>query len=131
MLEGYKQVKANYDPKRINRVLLLSDGLAGSGITDRTALRQIVKDKNNTDNITISSFGIGADFNDLMMTDLAEYGSGNYYFIENSHQIQDIFSRELNNISSVVAQNTKIRVQFPQQYLEVAQVYGFPYQIKK
>lgn len=130
MLEGYEQVKTNYDPNRINRVLLLSDGLANQGVRDRIALRQIAKNKNNTDNITISTFGIGADFNELIMTDLAEQGSGNYYFIEKSNQIQDIFNRELNNINSVVAQNSKIQVKFPTQYLQIAQVHGFPYQVK-
>lgn len=127
MLEGYNQVKSTYDPKRVNRVLLLSDGLANQGITDQAELQKIAQQKNREEGITLSTFGIGADFNEILMTNLAEYGSGNYYFIESAEKIPEIFAKELKGLLSVVAQNSKIEIEFPSDYLSVAKVYGFPH----
>jgi Ca-activated chloride channel homolog len=130
MLEGYHQAKTTYNAQRINRVLLLSDGLANQGITDESTLKQIAKQKNQEDHITLSAFGVGADFNELLMTNLAEYGSGNYYFIDSPDKIPAIFAKELQGLLSVVAQNTSLHVRFPNRNLAVSQVFGFPGEVK-
>ncbi len=108
MLEGYNQVHTTHDKKRVNRVLLLSDGLANQGITDPKILQQMAREKNQTEGMTLSTFGVGEDFNELLMTGLAEYGSGNYYFIDSPDKIPTIFAKELQGLLSVVAQNTNI-----------------------
>lgn len=131
MLEGYSQVKSTYDKKRVNRVLLLSDGLANRGITDRNELQKIAQQKNREEGITLSTFGVGADFNEILMTNLAEYGSGNYYFIESADKIPEIFAQELKGLLSVVAQNSKVSIEFPNQNLQVNKVYGFPYKVNQ
>jgi Ca-activated chloride channel family protein len=127
MLEGYAQVKSTYLSKNVNRVLLLSDGLANEGITDPLKLHQIVKQRSTEDGISISTFGVGADFNEDLMTDLAEYGNGNYYFINSSDKIPEIFAKELKGLLSVVAQNSKLRIKYPGYNLKLNKVYGYPY----
>lgn len=127
MLEGYHQVKTTYSPKHVNRVLLLSDGLANVGITENEKLREIVKKKNAEDGISISTFGVGTGFNEDLMTELAEYGSGNYYFIASADQIPDIFAKELKGLLSVVAQNAKLEVNYPSSKLALRKVYGYPF----
>ncbi|MDJ1483464.1 VWA domain-containing protein [Cytophagaceae bacterium YF14B1] len=130
MLEGYAQVHKTQQRNYVNRVLLLSDGLANQGITDEKVLQQLARQKNNEDNMTLSAFGVGADFNELLMTNLAEYGSGNYYFIDSPDKIPSIFAKELHGLLSVVAQNTLLRIKFPSQNLSVNKMFGYQGQVK-
>ena len=129
MLEGYAQAKTTYDPKMVNRVLLLSDGLANVGITENDKIMQIAKQKTREEGISVSTFGIGADFNELLMTGIAENANGNYYFIDSPDKIPAIFAQELKGLLSVVGQNLKLKVTFPQE-LRLEKVFGFPYQIQ-
>lgn len=129
MLEGFGQVKNTYEKNYVNRVLLLSDGLANVGITDKEELIKIVKEKFKNDNIALSSFGVGLDFNEDLMTNLSEHGRGNYYFIDKSENIPDIFKKELKGLLSVIAQNTTVEIEYPKDYLELDK--SFAYEIDK
>jgi Ca-activated chloride channel family protein len=129
MFEGYDQVNGSYSRGYVNRVLLLSDGLANRGVTDRYKLADIVRDKNRRDGVTISTFGVGNDFNENLMADIADYGKGNYYYIRNSSDIPEIFASELKGIRNLVGQGTKMRVKFPSRYLSLAKVFGYPYEL--
>lgn len=125
MLEGYSQVKSTMLEKAVNRILLLSDGLANQGITDQEELQKICRAKFDQEKMAISTFGIGSDFNEDLMTNLAEYGRGNYYFISAADDIPQIFKQELDGLLSVVAQNTHLKINFPVNMLDLQKVYGY------
>lgn len=129
MFEGYDQVEDSYSRGYVNRVLLLSDGLTNRGITDREELTMKVREKNRKDGITLSTFGVGNDFNENLMADIADYGKGNYYYIKNSSDIPEIFASELKGIRNLVGQGTKIKIKFPQKYLSLNKVFGYPYEV--
>ncbi len=142
MLEGYSQVKNGRKGSLINqlieivktaqkesfvnRVLLLSDGLANVGVTDLAQLQMIAQKKFREEQIGLSTFGVGADFNEELMTNLAEYGGANYYFIEKPDSIPQIFAKELSGLLAVIAQNTQVSVKFDSQYAKCTKVYGYP-----
>ncbi|MEZ4888885.1 MAG: VWA domain-containing protein [Chitinophagales bacterium] len=126
MLEGYNQVKNTQQSGFVNRTLLLSNGLANQGITEPDRLQQIAQKKFRDQGIALSTFGVGADFNELLMTQLSEFGGANYYFIEKPDQIPQIFAKELEGLLSVVAQNTKLTLQFPNSHFRPKKVYGYP-----
>ena len=89
----------------------------------------MVKDKNRRDGITISTFGVGNDFNENLMADIADYGKGNYYYINNSEDIPGIFAQELKGINNLMGQGTKVKVKFPTKYLALSKVFGYPYDV--
>lgn len=126
MLEGYQQVNSSKEKGVVNRVLLLSDGLANEGITDEDQLQDIARYKFSEEGIALSSFGVGADFNENLMTKLAEYGGGNYYFIGNPDKIPEIFAQELDGLLAVVAQNNQVEINFPSDTVKFSQSYGYP-----
>lgn len=130
MLEGYAQVWSTKQDKYVNRTLLLSDGLANKGITEPDKLKQMVQKKFRNQQLGLSTFGVGSDFNELLMTHLSEYGGGNYYFIDTPEKIPQIFADELAGLLSVVAQNTKLKFGFPSEYFKCSHVYGYPYEVK-
>ena len=131
MLEGYTQVKSTQQDNYVNRVLLLSDGLANQGVTDPQKLKEMVLNKFRQENIGLSTFGVGADFNELLMTELSEVGGANYYFIDSPDKIPNIFAEELIGLLSVVAQNARLQFQYPSDYFKCAEVYGYPFADKE
>jgi len=129
MLKGFDQVASTYRKGFVNRVLLLSDGIANRGISGRSEIGGLVREKSRKYGITISTFGVGNDFNENLMADIADYGKGNYYYIKNSEEITQIFASELKGVRYLTGQDSKIRVKFPSDYLTVNRVYGYPYEI--
>jgi Ca-activated chloride channel family protein len=123
MLEGYNQVQATYKSGYVNRVLLMSDGLANEGITDNLSLFNIVRGKLREQGISISTFGVGLDYNEDLMQGLAENGNGNYYFIANPEEIPGIFKKELNGLLYLYAQNTSIHITLPEG-VKFSRLYG-------
>lgn len=124
--KGYEQIKNNFMPGAVNRVLLLSDGLANEGLTDEKAITYKVQQYKDKEGITFSGFGLGLDYNENLMTGMAESGSGNYYFIESAANLAGIFSKELNGLMNVAAQNTVLNIEIPQG-VTVEKLYQLPY----
>lgn len=124
MLEGYNLAEKNYKSNQINRVLLISDGLANVGITDPFQLQKIAKER--SEKISTSTFGVGKYFNEKLMTNIAEYGNANYYYIDQSDKIPNIFSKELSGLLAVAAQNCSIDI-IPGNGVSVKKVYGFKF----
>ena len=110
---GYQYVLKNYKPGYINRVLLISDGLANVGITDSLKIRQNVLKYKDNDGISLSTFGVGLDYNESLMTDMAETGAGNYYYIDAPDHMMGMFDKELNGMLSVVAQDAELQIRLP------------------
>lgn len=125
---GYDEVRRNYKSGYINRVLLLSDGQANEGITDPNQIDKIVRNQNNMYGVSISTFGLGVDYNEDLMTAMAESGNGNYYYIPNAAGIAAVFEQEMNGIKHVIAQQVKMEITIPNS-VYVAKVYGQPYEI--
>ncbi len=89
----------------LNRVLLLSDGLANVGLTDPTAISGEVAGM-NAKGVSTTTLGVGDDYNEDLMEAMARYGDGNYYFISDPVQLADIFQTELQGL--VATLGTKV-----------------------
>lgn len=129
MLEGFAQVAAADQSGTVNRVLLLSDGLANRGVTDPTKLQHMAQNKFRIEGAALSTFGVGADYNEDLMTNLAEYGGGNYYFIESADKIPEMFATELQGLLTVIAQRAQIALRFPAEHLSLSRVLGYPHRL--
>jgi Ca-activated chloride channel family protein len=123
---GYAFVKRNFKTGFINRVLLISDGLANVGLTDSIAIRNKVQDFKNAEGITISTFGVGLDYNETLMTDMAETGGGNYYFIDAPEKMSEILNRELTGLFTVAARNAVLKILVPEGII-IDRSYPIPY----
>ena len=126
--KGYELVKSSKNlenSEMINRVLLLSDGLANVGVSDPNQLGNITRSYFDNFGISISTFGVGLDYNEDLMAKIATQGGGMYYFISSPENISDIFNMELKGISKVVAKNTKLEIKFPSNLLEYDKTYAY------
>jgi len=125
-LEGYKQVASTKSSNYVNRVLLLTDGLANKGITEPERLNKIASGKFGEEGIALSTFGLGAEYDEDLLTQMAESGRGNYYYIDKTDKIPEIFAKELDGLLNVVAQNTTVSIELPSG-VKCEKVYGYPY----
>ncbi|MEM7040579.1 MAG: hypothetical protein AAF570_26685 [Bacteroidota bacterium] len=64
------------------------------------------------------------------MTNLSEYGGGNYYFIESADKIPEMFANELEGLLAVVAQRTKLTIRFPKDQVSNPKVYGYLFDVQ-
>ena len=110
LIEGFRQVRRRYDPEGINRVLLLSDGLANRGITSPDELSRIAAGEGEA-GLSVTTFGVGYEFNEDLLAGLAESGRGTYYYIDQAQRIPDMLAREFSTLQSVYASDVEITIE--------------------
>jgi Ca-activated chloride channel family protein len=93
----------------VSRVLLLTDGLANQGIVDPTELAEIAG-KSRAQGIATSTFGVGADFDEELLSKIATEGGGHFYFIEKPKQIPDFLTSELGETLEIVARDVVLDI---------------------
>jgi Ca-activated chloride channel family protein len=113
---------------RQRRVILISDGLANQGITDPQALGRMAAGAAEQ-NFAVSTVGVGYDFNEVLMTTIADHGTGRYYFLENPMAFARVFEKELQETRNVAAAGMEIRVPL-KDGLQVTHAGGYPIQFK-
>jgi Ca-activated chloride channel family protein len=94
---------------RLRKVILISDGLANHGITDPAALGRMASGA-VTHGIAVSTVGVGYDFNESLMTALADYGAGRYHFLENPQTFTAVLQHEFESTRNVAAVGLEIRL---------------------
>jgi len=108
-LRGCEQVAEFADGETVNRCLLLTDGLANHGITDRGELARHAAELRRRGVVT-STFGVGADFDERLLRDMAHEGGGNFYFIEGASQIPEILTGELGEALEITLRDASLVV---------------------
>ena len=105
--QGFRQAKVGRRKGYLNRVLLLSDGLANVGVVDREKLRKRASQMAER-NISISTFGLGYEFDEDLLSRVARGGGGSYYYIANPSDMVAALKREFHMASSTVATDVEI-----------------------
>lgn len=121
---GAEQLEENLKSMKVNRVLLLSDGLANQGPSTPRDLANLGK-KLQAGGITTSTIGLGDDYNEDLMVALAEAGGANYYYVKDTEKLPAIFMAELGELKSIVARNIKIIITCPEGVTPV-EIIGHP-----
>ena len=106
-LTGCEELAGHAQPGRIARCLLLSDGLANHGITDRAELARHSEEL-RARGITTSTIGLGADFDERLLEGMSRAGGGHFYFVETPVQIPDCLTGEVGETLEVVARDVAV-----------------------
>ncbi|MEO7043122.1 MAG: VWA domain-containing protein, partial [Gemmatimonadaceae bacterium] len=112
-LTGCEQVAEHLDREGVNRCLLLTDGLANHGITDHEELAMHAREL-RVRGVVTSTIGVGADFDERLLRDLAHEGGGTFTFIEGAAQIREALTAELGEAAEVTVQEASIHVSAPE-----------------
>lgn len=108
--KGMKEVQKHLSKNKVNRVILLSDGQANVGPSSTSELGELGLAAAKQ-GITVSTIGLGAGYNEDLMTTLAGYSDGNHFFVENAADLVTAFNREFKDVMNVVAQNVTVDIQ--------------------
>jgi Ca-activated chloride channel homolog len=102
--QGFEEVRRNFKPEFVNRVILLSDGLANVGVIDPQQIAGVAQQIRER-SISVSTMGVGIDYNETLMASIADQSGGNYYYISRDINMAEIFRREWNLMQNLVATN--------------------------
>lgn len=106
-LEGCNLVTQSMVADHLNRVIMMSDGLANRGITSASRLVDMARQKNEM-GVSTTTMGLGNDFNEDLLMEMASAGGGAFYFIESPEVTPAIFQEELQGLLNVVGQNLTV-----------------------
>ena len=109
---GARQLQEYFSAKRINRILLLSDGIANVGPSSTGELRNLGR-RLAAHGISVSTIGVGDDYNEDLMSGLAEASDANYYYVRDVETLPRIFAKELGSMMNVAARRIRIEVICP------------------
>ena len=109
LLESFAQIDSHRAAEQSKQVIVLTDGLANRGITDRGKLRTLVSAA-HARGIGVSTLGCGTEFDEKLLTDLATAGGGRYTYIRSPEQIPQAIAAELDGLLDVVAQNVELEI---------------------
>ncbi len=109
---GADQVRRHIEESRyVHRVILLSDGQANIGPSSPQALARLGQQL-GSEGIAVTTIGLGLDFNEDLMTRLAQKSDGNTYFAESSRDLPRIFESELGATTQVIARSLVVELDF-------------------
>jgi len=109
---GARQLEEYFSAKRINRVILLSDGLANVGPSSPRELRRLGRELAER-GISVTTIGVGDDYNEDLMAGLAEASDANYYYVQDTEKLPEIFAKELGEMLTVAAREVRIEIICP------------------
>jgi Ca-activated chloride channel family protein len=97
---------------RIQRVMLLTDGLANVGILDPGELARHAGELRRR-GIATTTLGVGQDFDEGLLSAMAEAGGGNFQYVADPEALRAFFAHELRELFSVAATGFVVTLALP------------------
>jgi Ca-activated chloride channel homolog len=107
--QGIREVEKFLAKGQVNRVILISDGLANVGPSEPREVAELGR-RAASKGITITTIGLGLGYNEDLMSKLAYASDGNHAFVERADELVKIFNKEFGDVLSVVAQDIIIEI---------------------
>lgn len=120
---GIRAVREHQKGEQVNRVILISDGQPNVA----EGLVELARDA-QAHGVGVSTLGVGVDYNENLMTGIANAGNGGYYFVADASKLPQIFSTELHSLMAVVARNAALKIEFGSG-VKPTKVYGYDAQV--
>ncbi len=122
---GYDMAMESFVRGASNRVVLCTDGVANTGVTEADALLARIRNetKRGIDMMALG-FGMG-NYNDALLQRLADEGNGQYAYIDDLGEARAFFLRKLTSVLEVVARDAKAQVEFNPARVERYRLLGY------
>jgi Ca-activated chloride channel homolog len=122
--QGLALLEAGRQPGRAGRILLLSDGEANAGDVSPEGLRARGQRAARAE-LVLSTVGIGEGFNEYLMAQVADAGTGNFHYLASADKLGSIIERELSSTRATVASALSVAIA-PSKGVEVLDAGGYP-----
>ncbi|GAA3807942.1 VWA domain-containing protein [Sphaerisporangium flaviroseum] len=124
LVTGYEEAARAFRPVATNRVILLSDGLANTGDTTWQGILDRVEEQAGRQ-ITLLCVGVGRDYGDALMEQLADNGDGAAVYVSSPEEARKIFVERLPASLDVRARDAKAQVVFNPATVESYRLLGY------
>ncbi|HRW19781.1 MAG TPA: von Willebrand factor type A domain-containing protein [Dermatophilaceae bacterium] len=122
---GFAQARTMPAEGRLTRVVLISDGVANVGATSPAAILDRVG-ASAREGISLISIGVGiADYNDLLLEQLADKGEGWHAYVDSPAEAERIFARRLTSSLVIAARQAKVQVSFDASRVAAYRLVGY------
>lgn len=105
---GCENVLMRRENGALDRVVLLTDGLANVGIIDPMKIASLSGEMAERGIVT-STVGVGADYCENLLGRMAEAGGGNTYFLQSAIEVEEVLDEELGGLLSLAAEGLRVR----------------------
>ncbi|MEM6991718.1 MAG: VWA domain-containing protein [Myxococcota bacterium] len=95
---SFEQVRPHVRQDTVSRMVLLSDGVPNDPAPIRGLAQQAA-----SQSISIAALGLGVDFDETLLADIASSSGGRFHFIEDTDQVAAMFRDEVLHIDRLVA----------------------------
>jgi Ca-activated chloride channel homolog len=110
--QGIRELRPFVDPYKVNRIILLSDGLANVGPSSPQELEGLGREAAQA-GITVTTIGLGLGYNEDLMTRLALASDGNHAFVERPQDLVKIFNEEFGDVLAAIGSDVEIIIECP------------------
>ncbi len=122
---GYDLADEMYVRDGVNRVVLLSDGVANVGETGPDGILERIGDETRR-GIDLVTVGVGIEtYNDVLLEQLADRGNGWYAYVDTFDEAQRLFQDRLTTSLQTVARDVKVQVEFDPDLVDEYRLIGF------
>ncbi len=104
--------KAGKRKQETNLVLLLSDGQANVGVTDLEKIGHRAY-QGRQKGFIVSTIGVGSDYNEALMAEIATQGGGRFYHVQRADQIGPYLTGELGEVAALAARDLTVHLTLP------------------
>lgn len=119
---GYEVAATHAGAQQQDRVLLLSDGEATTGL-DNDAKLLALATAYGQQSIGLTTVGLGDGFEPTLMRQLAERGAGAFYFVEQDAAVAEVFEQEATSFLVPLAEDVHVDVDVAEGY-RLRAIYG-------
>jgi len=119
LVKAYELAWENYDPDRMNRVILISDGQANTGETDIDIIAQAADDSEK-EGIYLVGVGVGDPddyFHDTLMDEVTDAGKGAYVFIDSEEEARKQFGERFMKNVEIAAMDVQVELTMPYYFI--------------
>ncbi|MBB4916231.1 vWA domain-containing protein [Streptosporangium saharense] len=124
LTSGYQEAAKAFRPVATNRVILLSDGLANNGDTSWQGILDRVEEYAGRQ-ITLLCVGVGRDYGDQLMEQLADNGDGAAVYVSSVDDARKVFVEQLAANLDLRARDAKAQVVFNPATVESYHLIGY------
>jgi Ca-activated chloride channel family protein len=110
--KGYELADASYQPGYTNRVVMITDALANTGVTDSQMI-SLIGQHYDARRIRLSGVGVGSEFNDELLDRLTERGRGAYVFLGSEAEVDAVFGDRFVSLIETVANDVHFQLHLP------------------
>ena len=108
--EAAREIARNKRAGTLNRIILMSDGLANVGPREPIDFERLGQ-RLGGQGITVTTIGLGNGYNEDLMSRLASASDGNHAFARTAGDLTRIFNQEFNDVLSVTAHDIEVIIE--------------------